>query len=257
MRELSHFCDACFAGEMNADGTVACDRRGDLGHVPDERTHTTLGAISGRSKDVTRATKERTARAKKLLQNGRGAAAAAGDWVLVRIGDVFDERESEKGGHLAPVQLVAPGPVTGSGTAHKDNSKRLYLRTYERCVVEEKEKRYSLRSTVVCHGGSGCPGSQCPKRHEARVPLEIVISRPFKMPEVPVDTATQDVARGRVRRASTAQATAASHAGAAASSSASAPSPAAHFLLPPGIAQEARAVVAEDRHKYTADCFAS
>ena len=38
----------------------------------------------------------REARARKLLRNGRNAGARAGDWVMIHIRDMYDERDFEQ-----------------------------------------------------------------------------------------------------------------------------------------------------------------
>ena len=140
--------------------------------------------LTGTSAVLADATKVRSERACKLLRNGQRSGASASDWVMVRISDQeyggVNERELEKGGFVAPVQLWTSGAteLQGHETVPKDKSRRRFLTIHERCAVEKKEEQYSLASLAVCQRG-GCAGASggCrePERHQSRVALELVV----------------------------------------------------------------------------------
>ena len=250
--ELSHFCEKCFAGEFAKDsegrltGTPDCDGWPDV-YVYNEVIHVPTDAVKGRSSVNTEATRVRSARALEFLkESGAFPRAEPGDWVLIRIGDSYgvdgqSERDLELQGRVAPVQLVDGHDVDAEGgiKATKINQKglqhsnRLCLRTYVRCEVVEKERRYKLESLEVCDDGT-CEGSDggCSKRHAVRSALESVVSRPFKMVGSPASAASS------------------------ASSASSSSLGAVHtFVLPPGVVQAGRAVVAADAFAFDASCL--
>ena len=86
--------------------------------------------------------------------------------------------------------------------------------------------RYSLASREVCTASKCEYSVTCVKRHESRVPLEKIISPPFQM---------------GLRR---------SPRGHAADSEQSSPTT---LLLAPGIVQAAKALIAQDKHRYRSD----
>ena len=97
----------------------------------------------------------------------------------------------------------------------------------------EKERRYKLESLEVCDDGT-CEGSDggCSKRHAVRSALESVVSRPFKMVGSPASAASS------------------------ASSASSSSLGAVHtFVLPPGVVQAGRAVVAAGAFAVDASCL--
>lgn len=97
MGELSHFCAACFAGNLPAcDGTTAEYTFHEL-HCATKKTVAGVGlAREAQVAREARARKLLEARARKLLRNGRNAGARAGDWVMIHIRDVYNERDFEK-----------------------------------------------------------------------------------------------------------------------------------------------------------------
>lgn len=89
MGELSHFCAACFAGDLDA-----CDGSNEeytFHELYCGTKKTVAGVGLAREAQVTR-----EARARKLLRNGRNAGARAGDWVMIHIRDMYGERDFEK-----------------------------------------------------------------------------------------------------------------------------------------------------------------
>ena len=208
--QLSHFCNKCFAGKFAEDehgrptGIPDCDGPGDV-YVYNEVIHAPNDAIKGRSSSNKEATKVRSARALEFLkESGAFPRAEAGDWLLVRIGDSYgedgqSERDLELQGRVAPVQLMhdhdvdAQGYIKATTVNQKglQHSNRLFLRTYVRCEVLNKEHRYKLESLEVCKDGKcGGSGDGCSKRHVVRSALESVVSRPFKMVGSPASAAS-------------------------------------------------------------------
>ena len=89
MGELSHFCAACFAGNLpECEGSTAEYTLHEL-HCATQKTVAGVGLA--RDAQVSR-----EARARKLLRNGRNAGARAGGWVMIHIRDMYDERDFEQ-----------------------------------------------------------------------------------------------------------------------------------------------------------------
>ena len=132
--------------------------------------------------------------------------------------------------------------VNQKGLQH---SNRLFLRTYVRCEVLNKEHRYKLESLEVCKDGKcGGSGDGCLKRHVVRSALESVVSRPFKMVGSPASAASASSSSSSSSSASSA------------SSSSSSSQGAQHtFVLPPGVVQAGRAVVAAVAFAFDASCL--
>ena len=136
-------------------------------------------------------------------------------------------------------------------------SKRMCLRTFERGDVLEPMKRYGLQSTEVCEkDGLKC---KCEARHQNSIPLEKVMSRPFRMETVAVgDTGGgRDIKR---RRGGASSSSASSSSSSSSSSSAAAAddeeeSHKFEYVVPPGILQEAQAKLAADSRKYGSVSF--
>ena len=107
--ELSCFCEPCRSGTLTADrSTIDCASDGSI-YTADEVICAKVTTQHGHGADTADLTAERIKRAKILLANGRRSAAKGGEWVVVFIPDLYGEREKEKGGHLAPVQLWGMG----------------------------------------------------------------------------------------------------------------------------------------------------
>ena len=226
--ELSHFCSCCFAG--NLDGCDSTSKDGYFVHEITMRREEGHGVAASRAA----AQNERVARGKKLIED-----AAVGNWVCVFIQDMnhdggTTEREKERGGNLAPYQIIDPSPVRGAATAHRDNSQLWYVRVHERCECKAMASKYWLESIETCSGGN-CDRATCTKRHETRVPIDLILTAPFEMnPNEP--------ARRNPRRN-------------AASSSSSSSTEGYTYILSPGIVQAAKSTISYDIHNYGADCI--
>ena len=226
--ELSHFCSCCFAGNLDD-----CDSTSKDGYFVHEITMT---REDGRGVAASRAAaqNERVARGKKLIEG-----AEVGNWVCVLIQDMnhdggMSEREKEQGGNLAPYEIIDPTPVQGAATAQRDNSQLWYVRVHERCECKAMASKYWLASIETCSEGN-CDRTTCAKRHETRVPIDLILTAPFEMNP-------NELARRNPRRS-------------AASSSSSSSRAGYTYILSPGIVQAAKSTISHDLHKYGADCI--
>ena len=226
--ELSHFCSSCFAGNLDD-----CDSTSKDGYFVHEITMT---REDGRGVAASRAAaqNERVARGKKLIEG-----AEVGNWVCVLIQDMnhdggMSEREKEQGGNLAPYEIIDPTPVQGAATAQRDNSQLWYVRVHERCECKAMASKYWLASIETCSEGN-CDRTTCAKRHETRVPIDLILTAPFEMNP-------NELARRNPRRS-------------AASSSSSSSRAGYTYILSPGIVQAAKSTISHDLHKYGADCI--
>ena len=221
--ELSHFCDACWKGDLVKPCT-AKSSDGYFGHSTTIRCTSASGLATRKANER----KEKLARAKNFISN-----AKSGEWILVRMSNTNHnssggqtQEEEELGGKFAPFQLIDQHAVQGHKTIPKDNSKMYFLRVWDKGTCEKKESRYSLPSLEKC-SKANCDGTACNDRHEGRVALEDVISSSFRMP----------AKKQRAQRSSS-------------SSSSSSSSNKAEFELSPSQSQKARAVVKHDNDKY-------
>ena len=171
---------------------------------------------------------------KKLIEN-----AEVRNWVCVLIQDMnhdggMSERDKELGGNPAPYQIIDPTSVQGAATAQRDNSQLWYVRVHERCDCKAMASKYWLKSIETCSEGN-CDRITCTKRHETRVPIDLILTAPFEMNP-------NELARRNPRRN-------------AASSSSSSSTAGYTYILSRGIVQAAKSTISYDIHNYGADCI--
>ena len=101
--ELSHFCDACWKGDLVKPCT-AKSSDGYFGHSTTIRCTSASGLATRKANER----KEKLARAKNFISN-----AKSGEWILVRMSNTNHnssggqtQEEEELGGKFAPFQLI-------------------------------------------------------------------------------------------------------------------------------------------------------
>jgi len=223
--ELSHYftasqghCQACFVGHPEG-----CTADPAVYSMDDTLVERNDASRSKSTTDRTKATKHRLDRARDLLRGGQNRGrgkAAAGDWVLIYLSDVEGVRAEAKGSALAAVRLV-DGDVRTTG-----KMRRAHLLVHWPAVVT-REMYYAE-----------------PNGDQHAVPLEKLVSPPFKMAVPP-------------RAASAAASSSSSSAAAAAAAAAAASSPPrkARWHLPSGVLQTAKALVVHDKRLFPADAL--
>jgi hypothetical protein len=223
MSELSHFwtegqgyCHGCFQGR--GDDCTADNEVYTFSEVLMERNNDAGTKTTG---DFIKATAHRLERAKGFFDRRRGEKAEF--WVLVYLSDVGDARQSQLDSNIVPVQLVT-GDVLFTGAMKRAH----VLAHWPSAVVYES--KYTAPSTAV-----------------EPVPLEKVVSPLFKM--------------FALRRAASSSSSSSTSFSSSYSSSSSASLSAAllpadgQFLLPPGVLQAAKAVIARDKEMFPPDAL--
>ena len=71
--------------------------------------------------------------------------------------------------------------LKGNQTVPKDNSPRSFIAIHERCEVVEKHLQFRVGSMELCDKSRAQCGEDCVKRHQDRVALGNILTRPYKM----------------------------------------------------------------------------
>ena len=154
--------------------------------------------------------------------------------------------------------------VTGKDVKPRSQSKRAMLKIYARGHVAEPLWRYTLASDQVC--SKGADQCACNKRHQDSIPLEKVMSRPFRMEVTPVGKGGPPGSGPKRARMDSVSLSSASSSSASSSSASSSSAAAAteeegevqakfEYFMPPGVLQEAEAWLAADAKKFNAAAF--
>ena len=144
--------------------------------------------------------------------------------------------------------------VTGKDVKPRSQSKRAMLKIYARGHVAEPLWRYTLASDQVC--SKGADQCACNKRHQDSIPLEKVMSRPFRMEVTPVGKGGPPGSGPKRARMDSASSSSASSSSAAAATEEEGEVQAKfEYFMPPGVLQEAEAWLAADAKKFNAAAF--
>lgn len=149
--------------------------------------------------------------------------------------------------------------VTGKDVKPQSQTKRAMLKIYARGHVAEPLWRYTLASDQVCSKAAN--QCACNKRHQDSIPLEKVMSRPFRMEVRPVGKGGPPGSAPKRARKDSASSSSASSSSASSSSAAAATEEEGEvqanfeYFMPPGVLQEAEAKLAADAKKFKAVAF--